>query len=113
MTRYVIFYDEDCGLCDMCMRFVLKRDLEKRFLFASLTGKTAEKELFKDYLALDSLILLEDTQIFIRSRAIFRLLWLLGGFYTIFGVLVSADLMLFWQFIYRKKSSQQEVNSLT
>lgn len=93
----LVFYDGDCGLCDRSVRWLLDHDRDGVFHFAPLGGETAGKALerFEPQLeGVDSLVLLErerdEEQVFIRSRAIFRLIslvpsrlrWLRG-----FGVL--------------------------
>jgi len=39
----VIFFDGVCGLCNRFVDFVIRRDKEKKFLFAPLQGTTASK----------------------------------------------------------------------
>jgi predicted DCC family thiol-disulfide oxidoreductase YuxK len=89
----IVFFDNDCGLCNSAVRFVLKRDRKKVFFFAPLVGKTAEKELGewrKTHPNVDSLVLLEtgETPRFsFYSRSIVRIAWLLGWPWSFFGLL--------------------------
>jgi len=91
--QYIIFYDASCGLCSNAVSFVIKQDKNKIFYFAPIGGKTWEQEIgdaIPMSIALDSVVLLDKThdpkQIFIRSKAAFRVLWLLGGIFACMGV---------------------------
>jgi predicted DCC family thiol-disulfide oxidoreductase YuxK len=122
----IVFFDDDCGLCSKAVAFFLRRDKNALFRFAPLQGVTAHKELkdFEPYQWLDSIILLEKgakPSYFYWSQAIFRMLWLIGGIWSIPGLLSFLPRPLLWPFDvgyrfiakYRKKlcltSSQQEM----
>ena len=45
--RFIILYDGLCGLCNRLNRFVLKRDHEGRFRFASLQSEFAREILIR------------------------------------------------------------------
>lgn len=88
----LVFYDGECGLCDRTVQWLLKRDKEKIFLFAPLQGETAKnllKDLSPEEKSVDSLILIEDYQhapkIHLMAKAVFRILWLLGGGWSFLG----------------------------
>ncbi len=66
------------------------------FSFAPLNGNIAQEELkdsLKRYQELNTLVLIEDykdpikRKIWIRSRAVFRIYWLRGGFRKLIGML--------------------------
>jgi len=91
--EYLVFYDGVCGLCDRFVLFVLKRDEKKTFRFAPLQGKTAKKvlahrpELIED---LNTVVFVEGyntaaAAIYTESKAVFRILWLLGGWWKLLG----------------------------
>jgi predicted DCC family thiol-disulfide oxidoreductase YuxK len=92
---HLVFYDGQCGLCDQIVQFLLKSDKHGIFSFAPLQGITANKvlnKLPKEYRSLDSLILVENYQspnqkFFILGKGALRILWLLGGSWTILGSL--------------------------
>lgn len=106
--KYIIFFDGECPLCNRAVRFVLKADKKKVFLFAPLAGRTAAKELVHfqtKHPELDTFILLEgyqgkDRKILMEGRAVFRMLWLLGGMYRFPGCLSFLPSTLF-DIIYR------------
>lgn len=87
MHEHLIFYDGDCAFCHKSVLSILKEDERELFLFAPLEGETA-RELFigpnAHFAKEDSLILVEgyrsDKRIFwIRSRAVFRIYWLMDN----------------------------------
>lgn len=41
--KQIIFFDGECGLCDKFVDFAIKYDSKRKFVFAPLQGKTAEK----------------------------------------------------------------------
>ncbi len=89
--KSLILFDRDCPLCRRSIRFIFARDLKHRFLFAPLSGKTAQEELKNTRLLKENtLILLEDwrtpqQRLWIRGRGAFRILWLLGGRWRLLG----------------------------
>jgi len=74
----ILFYDGHCNLCHYAVRFVSKRDKKKRFFFAPLQGDTAAARLSKEILNVDTVVLLEGNKVYIKSKAAFRVLRLLG-----------------------------------
>jgi predicted DCC family thiol-disulfide oxidoreductase YuxK len=97
MSHHLIFYDGECGLCDLAVQFVIQRDVNKLFFFAPLQGKTASNLLQgipAEYKNSDSLILIEDFQsdhpkISILAKGALRICSLLGGALTPLGWLYS------------------------
>ena len=89
----LIFYDGECGLCDMVVQFVLLRDKQKRYVFAPLQGETALellKDLPSEYKQLDSLVLVENyaskaRKYYVMGRGAFRIAWNLGGLWALVG----------------------------
>lgn len=92
-SKHLIFYDGNCGLCDKVVQLVLKIDTQEIFLFAPLQGKTAAKMLQalpQEVREADSVILIEQFRgekpaILIFGKAAFRILWLIGGWWTPLG----------------------------
>lgn len=93
-NTHLIFYDGKCGLCDRVVQFVLKHDVNHRFLFAPLQGQTASqclKNIPTDIQQQDSLIFIENflgspRLLYSQGKAVFRILWLLGGWWRVLGV---------------------------
>lgn len=105
--NHLVFYDGECGLCDQVVRKLLQFDTEQQFLFAPLQGKTAN-DLLGDLPAelrnADSMILIEnfrhwDRRIYLGSTAVFRIFWLLGGWWSPIGLLFFLPSFLFnWMY---------------
>lgn len=90
--KHLVFYDGECGFCDRSVQLLLKLDQEKLFAFAPLQGTTAKQFLKGDpaRLELDTLVLIENYQssessTCLYGKAVFRILWLLGGFWVLLG----------------------------
>lgn len=90
MTHLILF-DAPCPLCNQAVYNLIKHDKKRLFRFASLQSKTARSlSLLVNISDLDSIILIEhyDTlkqRVFTKSKAIFRIFWLLGGVYKLIG----------------------------
>jgi len=95
VSQHLVFYDGECGLCDKAVQFVLARDKAQDFDFAPLQGTTAAemlKELPENIKTADSLILIENYKtpnrsLYIYGKGAFRICWLLGGAWSILGLL--------------------------
>lgn len=88
MNRPIVFFDGVCGLCDGFVRFVLKRDREKKFLFSPLQGKTAER--FARVPAGPRggvIVLVEGQKVFFGPDAVIKTVAGLGGPWRLAGVL--------------------------
>ncbi len=76
----IIFFDGYCGLCNGFVDFVIARDTNKVFRYATLQGKTAARLLAKeDYENLDSVVLFVNESSYRISKAVFKVFSLLGG----------------------------------
>lgn len=95
MGKDLVFYDGECGFCDQVVQFLLRHDQNKIYVFAPLQGEMAKKLLKKlpeEYKTVDSLVLVEDylsenPTYYVMGKAAFRILWQLGGFWTLVGSL--------------------------
>ncbi|MFI5343395.1 MAG: thiol-disulfide oxidoreductase DCC family protein [Chlamydiales bacterium] len=100
---HLVFYDGTCGLCDRTVQFLLRADKQKIFLFAPLQGTTAVEYLAKlppEQKEVDSLILIENfrtshSKVYLQSKAVFRMCWLLGGWLKLIGWLSFLSASLF------------------
>jgi predicted DCC family thiol-disulfide oxidoreductase YuxK len=71
-----VLYDGVCNVCSGSVRFILPRDRDARFRFASLQSSAAERLLTacgRAPATLDSLVLLDDGRCFERSDAVLRI----------------------------------------
>ncbi len=78
----VILFDGICNLCTGSVQFILKRDREKKFLFASLQsnyGQNLLKQFDLPTNTFNSFILNQDEKIFTRSAAALKMFQQLKG----------------------------------
>lgn len=71
----IVLFDGVCNLCNTSVRFLLAYNHKANLKFAPLQSAKA-KEILKhlnwDYKAMDSLILIEDDRVYIKSEAVFK-----------------------------------------
>lgn len=85
-----VYYDGTCGLCHRAVRFIIRRDRHKRFVFAPLQGprgQHAAHVLGLDPEQTTSLILEMDGRWFMRSDAAWRIAARLDGAWPLLSVL--------------------------
>ncbi|HSX25658.1 MAG TPA: DUF393 domain-containing protein [Chlamydiales bacterium] len=95
MGEHLIFFDSECPFCHKTVRHLIEIDTQHLFLFAPLNGETAKDILTGPQQPLrhaNSLVLVEnyestDREFWIRSQAVFRIYWLLGGAHAYLGLL--------------------------
>ncbi len=78
----IIFFDGLCNLCVGSVQFIIKRDQQKQFRFASLQSTFGENILQQFELNennINSFILLEDGKIFTQSTAALKVCRQLSG----------------------------------
>lgn len=83
-SRTIILFDGLCYLCTGSVQFILRHDRKRKFLFASLQGKTGQeliKRLQLSAPSADSFVLVEDGKAYQRSTAALRVARLLGGWW--------------------------------
>lgn len=93
--QHLLLYDGECGLCDGVVQAVLRRDHQKRFCFAPLQGLTAAKylqQMSSRDVGNDSVILIDSfrlptARVYLRSSAVWRVCWHLGGIWKPLGLL--------------------------
>lgn len=89
----VVFFDGVCGLCNRFVDFVLSRDRRATIRFAPLQGEMAKAMLSTGYAvpsagsqSFDTVVWLDDSgREFVRSAAVVRVLWQLGGVWWLIG----------------------------
>ena len=88
----VILFDGVCNLCNGSVQFVIKRDKKRRFRYATLQSDVAQKLLAKHPLNpndLDSFILIEGDNIYLRSTAALRVAKHLHGLWPLLYVFIA------------------------
>jgi len=91
--KYIILFDGVCNLCNNSVNFIIKRDKQNYFLFASLQSDAAKKILLqlnaKNYLnSLDSVLLIKDNVIYTKSSAALYILKNLNFPYSVFFIFI-------------------------
>ncbi|MBU1368671.1 MAG: DUF393 domain-containing protein [Bacteroidetes bacterium] len=107
MNLPTLFFDGDCAFCNGSVLFVLKHEKDASLMFASLQSDLA-KSRFRDVELPDSLVLVEEDKIYLKSAAVFRILDYLKGWprmFIFFKVFPSGLLDYFYDIIakYRKR----------
>ncbi|MDM5360392.1 putative DCC family thiol-disulfide oxidoreductase YuxK [Peribacillus sp. B2I2] len=77
----VILFDGECNFCDSSVQFIIKRDPQGLFHYASLQSE-AGQELLKKYdvpADIDSMVLIEKDQAYYKSSAALRICRRLKG----------------------------------
>lgn len=85
----IILFDGVCNLCNRSVQFIIKRDPNGHFKFASLQGEVGQK-LLKQYgfdKEIDSFVLIENQRIYSKSSAALRVCRNLNGFWKVFSIL--------------------------
>jgi predicted DCC family thiol-disulfide oxidoreductase YuxK len=90
-THAIVLFDGVCNLCEASVQFILLRDKLGYFKFASLQSNFAQTFLSEKGLKtsnFDSIVLIENGQIYQRSDAALRIARKLSGAWKIFYVLI-------------------------
>jgi predicted DCC family thiol-disulfide oxidoreductase YuxK len=69
--KNIIFYDDNCVLCNHSIQFLIKKDIQNQFVFAPLQGKLAKKSIDLIYIKkLDSFVVLSNGNSYVKGKAI-------------------------------------------
>lgn len=91
LPQRIILFDGVCNFCDASVQWLIKRDGQKLFHFASLQSEVGEQLLKKHELNsadIDSIVYIRDTKAYIKSTAILYILKDLGRFWKVLTVLL-------------------------
>ena len=87
----ILLFDGHCSLCNAAVDFVLKRNTKKKLLLASIQGPAGQRVLKMYQLPpsyLDTLVLVEQGQLYLGSTAALRVARLLRGGWPLFYALI-------------------------
>ena len=76
MHSSIILFDGFCNLCNGAVQFILKNDHKRIFKFASLQSAFGQNFLKQHQIPTESfntLILIENDQVFTKSKAVFKI----------------------------------------
>jgi predicted DCC family thiol-disulfide oxidoreductase YuxK len=98
----IILFDGVCQFCDRSVQFIIKRDKKGHFKFASLQSDLAKQLLSQYNVAkdVDSLVLLDGNNYYIKSTAALRICKNLSGFWKL-GYLLLVIPRPFRDFVYQ------------
>lgn len=82
----VVYFDGVCGFCNATVNFLMRLDRRGKLRFAPLQGETAQERLSpQDLENLNTIIVSRGDRNYRRSAAVVRILWELGGLWSILG----------------------------
>jgi predicted DCC family thiol-disulfide oxidoreductase YuxK len=88
-THPIIFFDGVCNLCNAWVNFIIKRDDDQLFRFASLqseTGKSVNEKILQNGGSLDTVILFKKGKYYTKSEVAFALIDYLSPVYKVFRI---------------------------
>ncbi len=107
--QQVILFDGVCNFCNASINFVIDHDPQKRFKFASLQsdlGHEILKKYHRNTSDFDSVILLKDNCLFIKSKAALEIAKDLSGLWkylSVFSILPTFILDFFYDLIAKNR----------
>ena len=77
----MFFFDGDCNFCNQWANWILHLDKKQKIFIAPLQGETASRILPGQFTSknLETIVLYENSRLFQKSGAVFRLARILGG----------------------------------
>jgi predicted DCC family thiol-disulfide oxidoreductase YuxK len=87
--RAIVLFDGVCNFCNSSINFVIDRDSKRRFKFASLQSETGQRILRVHHLpnnSFDSIILVNEENVFQKSDAALEIARQLDGMWKVFYV---------------------------
>lgn len=85
--KAIIFFDDDCLMCNSFVNLHMKVDSKKLFYYSSLSSDTASEYLGESNINKETITLYFKDEIFIKSKAIINILTQLPYFGFIFYLL--------------------------
>jgi predicted DCC family thiol-disulfide oxidoreductase YuxK len=85
----IIFFDGICLLCNGFVNYVFNYDNKHQFKYSPLQSKTALNLLSQSELKLDSIVYFEDNKTYKRSTAVLRIMFHLGGVWSLLSVTLA------------------------
>lgn len=86
--RHIVFFDGVCNLCSGAVQFVLKRDKKEFFKFSSLQSEFARKNLPENLTNMQSIVYLENGQLYTQSTAVLKIVKHLNGIWPMLYILI-------------------------
>lgn len=88
--KYIVFYDGECGFCNHWVQWILEKDKNDKFLFASLQSEFGQKFLNERNLPnqiFDTLYLWKPQSFYLtKYKAILKIAIEIGGIYSLAAI---------------------------
>ncbi len=88
--KHIVFFDGECGVCNFWVQWILERDKNDQFMFASLQSDFGQKFLAERGLetkVFNTMYLWKANDYYLtKSRAVLQIANLLGGIYKLSGI---------------------------
>ena len=111
LSKYYVFYDGECGFCNLWVKWILDNDKKDQFLFAALQSEFGQGFLKERNLKNDkfgTLYLWKPNSYYLeKSQAVFAIGRILGGLNGIFGNMNFFPRMLS-DFVYDKVAENRD-----
>lgn len=110
--RFIVFFDSECSLCQRAVRWILKRDRDRKFYFASLDSDTARSRLPAKFLekkrdyTWESMVVLCPQDTYRYSTAAFLILSEIRTFWSflcVFSLLPTSWTDAFYRFVAKRR----------
>lgn len=89
-NRHIVFFDGECGVCNFWVQWILERDKNDQFMFASLQSDFGQNFLSERGLetkVFNTMYLWKPNQYYlIKSKAVLQIASILGGIYKLSGI---------------------------
>lgn len=89
-NKHIVFFDGECGVCNFWVQWILERDKNDQFMFASLQsdfGQSFLSERGLETKVFNTMYLWKPKQYYlIKSKAVLQIASLLGGIYKLSGI---------------------------
>src|SRR5699024_4137549 len=87
-TKWIILFDGMCHFCEWNVQFIIKRDPQAKFKFAPLQSEFAKNQFKKEIPNNDTIILIEESQVYTKSTAVLRIYRQLRGPWPVLYILI-------------------------
>lgn len=89
-NKTILFFDGNCGLCNRSVKFVLRKEKNNSLFFSPLQSEFAKKILKEKNVTenLDTMVLLENGKIYLRSSAALRLTKYMKGLWPLLMIFI-------------------------
>lgn len=89
-NKHIVFFDGECGVCNFWVQWILERDKNDQFMFASLQSDFGQNFLYERGLetkVFNTMYLWKPNQYYlIKSKAVLQIASILGGIYKLSGI---------------------------